>query len=229
MKVKDLMTAEVVTIGPGEAIKDAARLMVDSGVSGVPVVDDDARLVGIITEADFVAGEAGRRADQRAGLLRLLINRQTIGDEQLKVSDVMTPDVVTVGPEDDHTEAARRMDREGVKRLVVTDNERVVGVLSRADVMRAFVRSDEDIVSEIKDRLIRDVLWIDPARVRVESEDGNVMLDGQLENKSDATLLVELVRRVDGVASVNDQLSWEYDNTRGDFTSPPPGVPRPNW
>ncbi len=229
MKVRELMTTEVVSIGPEQALKEAARLMVDSGVSGVPVVDDDARLIGIITEADFVAGEAGRRADQRAGLLRLLLNRQTIGDEELTVADVMTPDVIIVGPDADHTEAARLMDREAVKRLIVTDDQRVVGIVSRADIMRAFTRSDSEIVSEVKDRVMREILWIDPARVRVESADGNVVLDGQLENRSDANLLLELTRRLDGVASVTDHLTWEYDDTRGDFTSPPPGVPRPNW
>lgn len=229
MKVRDLMATEVVSIGPDVAIKEAARLMVESGVSGVPVVDDDGHLVGIITEADFVAGEAGRRSGQRAGLLRFLLNRQSIGDEELRVADVMTPDVITVAPDADHTEAARLMDREAVKRLVVTDDGRVVGIVSRADIMRAFTRSDEDIVAEIKGHVMRDILWVDPDRVRVESTDGNVVLDGRLENRSDATLLLELTRRLDGVASVTDHLQWDYDDTRGDFTSPPPGVPRPNW
>lgn len=230
MKVRDLMTNEVVSIGPDGAIKEAARLMVESGVSGVPVVDDDGRLIGIITEADFVAGEADRRAEQRAGLLRFLLNRQPIGDEELKVADVMTRDVITVGPDADHTEAARLMDREAVKRLIVTDDaERVVGIVSRADIMRAFTRSDEEIVTELKDHVLKDVLWIDPDRVKVTSIDGNVVLDGRLENRSDATLLAEFTRRLDGVASVTDHLQWDYDNTRGDFTSPPPGVPRPNW
>jgi hypothetical protein len=77
--------------------------------------------------------------------------------------------------------------------------------------------------------LLRDILWIDPALVRAESRDGNVVLDGRLENRSDATLLLELTRRLDGVASVTDHLTWEYDNTKGDFTSAPPGAPRPNW
>ena len=229
MKVKQLMTTEVVSVGPGQPVKEAARIMVDSAVSGLPVIDADGKLVGIVTEADFVAGEAGRRAENRAGLLRFLLNRQTVGDEELTVSDLMTRDVITVGPDSDHAEAARLMDREGVKRLLVTDNDRVVGIISRADMLRALTRSDEEITTEIKDHLMRDVLWIDPARVRVESVDGNVMLDGELENRFDVTLLFELVRRVDGVASVNDQLSWQYDNTKGDFTSPPPGVPRPNW
>lgn len=229
MKVKELMTTEVVSVGPEDPIKEAARIMVDSAVSGLPVIDGDGKLVGIVTEADFVAGEAGRRADNRAGLLRFLLNRQTIGDEEKSVSDLMTPNVITVGPDTDHTEAARKMDREGVKRLLVTDGGKVVGIVSRADMLRAFTRSDEDIVEELTQHLIRDVLWLDPASVRVESVDGNVVLDGRLENRSDATLLVELARRVDGVASVNDQLGWEYDNTKGDFTSPPPGVPRPNW
>jgi CBS domain-containing protein len=229
MKVRELMTTEVVSVGPDDPIKEAARLMVESGVSGIPVVDDDGRLVGIITEADFVAGEAGRRAEQRAGLLRFLLNRQVIGDEELTVADVMTRDVITIGPDDDHTEAARRMEREGVKRLVVTQDEQVQGIVSRADIMRAFTRSDEAIVAEIKEHVMRNILWVDPDLVEVTSTDGNVVLDGRLPNRSDANLLVELTRRVDGVASVTDHLQWEYDDSKGDFTSPPPEMPRPNW
>lgn len=179
--------------------------------------------------ADFVAGEAGRRAEQRAGLLRFLLGRQVVGDEELTVGDVMTRDVITIGPDADHTEAARRMEREGVKRLVVTEDERVVGIVSRADIMRAFIRSDEAIVDEVRNHVLRDILWVDPDRVDVTSTDGNVVLDGRLENRSDANLLVEFTRRLDGVASVTDHLQWDYDDSKGDYTSPPPEVPRPNW
>jgi CBS domain-containing protein len=229
MKVRELMSTDVVSVGPGESIKEAARIMVEAGVSGIPVIDGD-RLVGIITEADFVAGEAGRRTDQRASLLRFLFGRPVVGEEELTVADVMTRDVVTIGPDADHTEAARKMEKEGIKRLVVTDPmNRVLGVVSRADIMRAFIRSDEEIVAEIKDYVMKDVLWVDPDRVEVTSDDGNVVLSGKLDNRSDATLLAELTRRVDGVVSVTNHLQWDFDDTKADFSSPPPEVPRPNW
>lgn len=229
MKVRDLMSAEVVTVAPDASLREAARLMIDSGVSGLPVVDEDGAVVGIITEADFVAGEAGRRSRERAGLLRFVLNRQGIPDEEKRVADMMTRDVITIASSCDHTEAARIMDREAVKRLPVIDDGRLVGIVARTDMLRAFNRPDEAIVSEIRDHLIRDVLWMDPAKVSVKSEDGNVVLEGHLDNRSDATLLVEMTRRVDGVASVSDRLTWEYDDSRADLTSPPPARPRPNW
>jgi CBS domain-containing protein len=229
MRIKDLMSSEVVSIGPGATLKEAARTMIEAGVSGLPVVDDDGALVGIITESDFVLGEAGRRSEERAGLLRFFLNRQGIPSEERTVGDVMTRDVITVGPDRDHTEAARLMDREAVKRLPVVDNGRLVGIVSRADMLRAFNRSDEEILTEIRDHVMRDVLWIDPDRVTVGSSDGNVVLEGSLEYRSDAHLLVELSRRVDGVASVSDRLSWESDNRKGGMGAPPPARPRPNW
>lgn len=229
MKIRDLMSSDVVSVGPGASLKEAARTMIEAGVSGLPVVDDDGQLVGIITESDFVLGEAGRRGEERAGLLRFFLNRQGVPSEEQTVGHVMTRDVVTVAPDRDHTEAARLMDREAVKRLPVIDSGRLVGIVSRADMLRAFNRSDEDILTEIRESVMKDVLWIDPDRVTVESNDGNVVLEGTLEYRSDAHLLAELTRRVDGVASVSDRLSWESDNTKGGMGAPPPEKPRPNW
>jgi len=229
MKVRELMTTDVITVGPDFSLKEAARRMLDAGVSGLPVTDEGGTVIGIITEADFVAGEADRRAKQRAGLLRFLVNRQEIPTGERKVGDVMTRDVITVGPDVDHAEAARIMERENVKRLPVVDGERLIGLLARADMLRAFTRADQDIIAEITDYVMTSVLWLDPAKVQVESVEGNVTLGGRLENRSDVALLLELTKRLDGVASVTDNLSWEYDNTRAESTSLPPGFHRPNW
>ena len=95
-------------------------------------------------------------------------------------------------------------------------------VVSRADVMRAFVRPDADIVAEIRDGVLKKVMWVDPRRVSVTCEDGNLILIGNMETRSDAELLVELAKRVDGVASVEDRLTWEIDNAKLEMTGPPP-------
>lgn len=119
------------------------------------------------------------------------------------------------------------MERERVKRLpVVDDDGQLVGLVSRADMLRAFVRPDQDIIQEIQDHVMRKILWIDPNRATIECVDGNVVLRGKLETRSDANLLVELTRRLDGVASVADHLDWEVDNTRVEMVSPPVGYPR---
>jgi len=228
MKLRELMTTDVITIGPEASLKGAARRMIEAGVSGLPVTDESGSLVGVITEADFVKNEAGRRAAKRARLLSWLTRDTEIPDTERNVGDVMTPDVITQGPDVDHAEAARVMKKAGIKRIpVVGEGGELIGLVSRSDILRAFARSDGDIVAEIKEHLMRKVLWIDSRLVDIVCEDGNVVLTGNLETRSDATLLVELTGRLDGVVSVNDRLTWTVDNTKVEMVSPRPVGP--NW
>lgn len=232
MKVRELMTTELITVGRDASLKEAARRMIQGGISGLLVTDDVGSLIGVITEADFVKAESDRRSTKRARLLQWFGRDEDteIPDRERLVGDVMTTDVITLGSEADHAEVARLMRKAGVKRIPIVDDGRLVGIVSRSDIMRAFARSDSDIISEIIEQVMGDVLWIDPRRVDVRSEEGNVKLRGQLETRSDATLLEDLTRRVDGVVSVDSQLTWETDNTRLEMTTPPPsGVRRSNW
>lgn len=229
MRIRDLMTKDFVTIGPDSALKEAARRMLDAGVSGLPVMDDDGILIGIITEADFVATEADRRARKRAGLLRFIHRTEETPSQERLVGDAMTADVVVIGPEADHADAARLMEKNKIKRVPVVENGRLVGLISRTDILRAYTRPDSEIIDELRDHLMREILWVDPRRVAIECVEGNVVLIGQMETKSDATLLIELTRNLDGVVSVKDQLTWEIDNTRLEMVSPPPIYPRGNW
>jgi CBS domain-containing protein len=202
MRIRDLMTTDVITIGAETSLKEAARRMLEAGVSGLPVTDDQGRLVGIVTEADFLATESERANKARtARLLRLFTGEAEPFARERNVADVMTTDLITIGPDADHSEAARVMEKTGVKRLPVVDGSRVRGLISRADILRAFVRADHDILEEISEKVIRQTLWIDPGRVDVRSEDGNVKLSGRLEKRTETQLLVELTKRVDGVAS----------------------------
>ena len=230
MRIRDLMTNDVITIGPEAPLKEAARRMLEARVSGLPVTDAEGNLVGIVTEADFVAGEADRRTRMRAGLLRFLDRHQDIPSQERLVGDVMTSPVVVIGPETDHAEAARVMQKENVKRLPVVDGGKLVGLISRSDTLRAFVRPDQEIIEEINSYVMEKVLWVDPSKVEVICVDGNLTLRGRMETRSDANLLVELTKRLDGVASVTDELSWEYDNTKLDLAGTPYEVnPRSNW
>ena len=228
MKIGDLMTTDVITVGPETPLKEAARRMIEAGISGLPVTTEDARLIGIITEADFVESESYRRTPRRAGLLRWFTHDHVMPANDLTVGDIMTSDVMTLPPEADHTEAARLMHREGVKRIpIVDDYGDLAGVLSRADLLRVFARPDAEILQEVNEHLLRKILWIDPRRVDVSIDEGNIVLQGHLEVRSDAELLVELVSQLDGVVTVKDALTWETDNTRVNMTSPP--APGPNW
>lgn len=224
------MSTDVITIGPDAPLKEAARRMIEAGVSGLPVTDAKGRPIGIITEADFVAGEAGRRPRKRAGLLRFVVKDEELPSRQQVVSDAMTKDVKVLGPDVDHAEAARLMQKAGIKRVPIVDDEgRLIGLVSRADMLRAYIRPDQEIIDEITEHIMKEVLWIEPSRVTIGCIDGNVVLSGQLETKGDAVLLVELTGRLDGVVSVANHLTWEVDNTRLEMTSPPMGFPRHNW
>lgn len=227
MRVSDLMTTDVITVGPDTSLKEAARRMIEAGISGLVVTDETGSLQGVITEADFVKAESNRRSKKRSRLLSWFGTDQEPSNIERKVGDVMTTDVVTIDPDSDHAEAARAMEQARVKRLPVVEGTSLVGIISRSDIMRAFARPDSDIMTELVDDVMRKILWIDPHRVEIQISEGNVILQGQLETRSDATLLADLARRLDGVVSVDDRLSWEVDNTKMEMVSPPPYPPGP--
>jgi CBS domain-containing protein len=229
MRIRDLMTTDVITVGPDTSLKEAARRMLADGLSGLPVTDEG-RLVGIISEADFLATEAERGARKRAGLLRLFVRENGVPSHQRTVGDVMTRDVRTISPEATHVEAARMMEANRVKRLPVLEEGAVVGLISRSDILRTFVRPDQEIVEEIRANVMRKVMWVDPERVAITCDDGNLVLAGNMETKSDVELLVELIKRLDGVASVESRLAWEIDNTKLEMTGAlRPPYPNRNW
>jgi CBS domain-containing protein len=226
MKLHEIMTRDVITIGSDAPLKEAARRMVEAGISGLPVTDDSGNLVGIITEADFVKKEANRRAKKRARLLQWL-DRDGVPDRHQTVGDVMTEEVISLDVDADTTAAARLMQRANIKRVpVLSGDGRLAGLVSRRDLLRVFARSDADIRDEIADHVMLGVLWIDPKLVEVVCDDGNVALTGKVETRSDANLLAELAGRVDGVVSVIDHLTWEVDNTRVEMVPGPPPIGR---
>jgi CBS domain-containing protein len=205
MKIRSVMSTHVVTVTPETTLKDAAARLVRYGVSGFPVVDEGHRLVGVISEADILSREAG--TSPRDGMLAWLI-----GDERphhldaLTVGEAMTSPVVTIGPERTAREAASRMLADGVNRLPVVENGTLVGIVTRADLVRAFARSDTEIRHEIETEVVRQILWLNPAGLDIVVEDGAVTLSGTLENEADVELLREFVRRVPGVVSVHSKL-----------------------
>jgi len=217
MKVRDLMSTDPLTVSPDTPLKEAARMMVRNKVSGLPVIGDGA-LVGIVTEADFLRQEANRDQPYRFSLLDALFGEGPSEPPTVEsVAEVMTEDLITATPEVTIGEAARVMATRGVKRLPVVDGDGVlVGIISRADVVNAFTKPDEIIEDEIREDIIRRLLFLDPADVGVTAEDGVVTLDGELENRTETRLLVELTRRVEGVVRVESQLTFLVDDQKAD-------------
>jgi CBS domain-containing protein len=209
------MTHEVTTIGPDASLKEAAMLMVNAGISGLPVVDDKRRVIGIITEADFVSAEAERSWGRQRKRLLANVFGEAKTHVASQVADVMTPNPTTIDRESSVTEAARRMTDLGIKRLpVVTPDGTLNGIVSRADVMGAFARSDDELKAEITADVVERVMRIDPKTIGIVVEDGLVTLSGPVETRSDARLLEELAVRVEGVVSVTSELTYTHDDTK---------------
>lgn len=199
MQVVDLMTTDVITVSTETGIRDAARLMFRNRVSGLPVTSPDGALIGIITEADF---------------LRLEVERQEgATDLGETVGEVMSPGVVTTGPETEVYDAAKMMTFQDIKRLpVVDDDSRLLGIISRADIVSVFTRPDDVIEDEIREDLIRRVLFIDPDELNVTVTNGVVTFIGEIGTRNEARLLAELASRLDGVLHVESELAWRLDD-----------------
>jgi CBS domain-containing protein len=203
MQVSDVMTRTTVTIGPDEPLHRAASLMIEHRVSGLPVMADG-ELVGVLTEADFLRLRTGR---SRRWLDSVLRSTGQI-DQASLVRDAMSDSPVTIAPDRTVADAARLMLDAEVKRLpVVADDGRLLGIVSRADVLRSYVRSDADIKHEISLALRHFV--VDGVEVSVDQ--GVVELAGTVSLRSGADLAEQLVRRVDGVISVTNDIRWKAD------------------
>jgi CBS domain-containing protein len=200
VQVVDVMTTDVISVTPDPPIKDAARLMFRNRVSGLPVCDESSCLIGIITEADFLRLEVARQeADQPPPV-------ETVGE-------VMNRSVLTIGPEQSIADAARAMVINDVNRLPVVDSRsHILGIISRLDVVAVFTRPDDVIEDEIREDVIRRVLFVDPDSVGVSVANGVVRFEGEIGTRTEARLLEEVVRRLDGVMRVENGLSWRIDD-----------------
>ena len=200
MKVTDVMTSEVITVAPSASLRDAASLLVEHGISGVPVVDAG-RLVGVISESDLIVKERGPREPAR----RRLRPRGDVKLHARTVREAMTTPAVTVSAWSSVSTAASLMLEADVSRLPVLRGDDLVGIVTRADLVRAFVRTDAEIEREIKDEVIVGTFWIDDDDVRVVVHDGEVALTALRPDDCDVQLLERAVRRVPGVVGVSVQ------------------------
>mgnify|MGYP001815595409 FL=1 len=211
MRVVAVMTADVVVAQPEWSLKQAARAMIEAGVSGLPVVGSDGSVIGIITEADFIETEAGRTA----GRQRLFDT--VFGEKRTRVPSTveaaMTKYPILVDRNTTIAEAARLMADRKVKRLPVVDPDgRLEGIVSRADILVAFARDDEAIADDVERGVIRRILMLESRDVSVHVTEGVVELSGQVPNRSDARLLEELVGRIEGVIRCDSDLVWSFDD-----------------
>ncbi|MEV4471893.1 CBS domain-containing protein [Nonomuraea sp. NPDC049504] len=218
MTVADVMTEKVVAVSAATPFKQIAETLISGGISAVPVTDDDRHVLGMVSEADLLRKEEFREQFYREGYRPPLRARLRHPDGRQKAggdiaAELMTRPAVGISPEASVVEAARLMDAHDVKRLAVVDyNGRLVGIVSRRDLVKLFLRGDEEIAADVRDDILGRALWVSTDGVRVKVRQGVVTLSGWIERRSEAAIAVRMTRRVNGVVDVVNQLDWRQDD-----------------
>jgi CBS domain-containing protein len=216
--VKDLMTTPVVTVGPASSFKEIVARLMEHKLSAVPVVDDTGLVLGVVSEADLLLKE--EHPDPDADLPLIWTRRRRAEHDKaaaVVTRDLMTIAVVSITPEATVAEAARRLRAAGVKRLPVVDRQgRLVGIISRSDLLKVFDRPDLAIRREVIDDVIVGEFMMDPDRFFIQVHDGVVVLEGRVERRTLLPLLVRAVHGVEGVVQVENRLAWDIDDRDAD-------------
>lgn len=215
LRVKDVMTAEVVSVTEQADYKEIVEKLSQHGISAVPVLDDHRKVLGIVSEADLIHKVEFVGLEPHLNLLegkrRRTARTKAAGD---RARELMTAPAVSISADASLAAAARMMDDERVKRLPVVDERgRLVGIVSRRDLLRMYLRDDDAIVEEVREQVLRRTMWIEPGTISVTAVRGVVTLSGTVDRRSTAAIIAQLCDGVAGVVDVVDELSYEYDDT----------------
>lgn len=220
MKAADIMTSDVVTIDDAASVIDAARLLLQHRISALPVVDRDGRLVGIVSEGDLMRRAETGTERRRSWWLELLAGSETLAGEYVKshanrVADVMTRKVVTAAPDAELGEIANLLERNGIKRVPIVDGGKVVGIVSRANLVQALAAGKEGIAiagrpddARIRERILARLKaepWR-PFMLNVVVHDGEVDLWGMVDSLEQKRAARVAAEGVPGVTAVKDNL-----------------------
>ena len=204
--VKDVMSTHVIAVRQRAPYKEMATMLHEQRVSAFPVLDDDNKVIGIVSEADLLTKEALDGTLPRALPIptRHRERRQVNG---VTAADLMTKPPVTIGPDAPVAHAARLMYSHRVKRLpVISDRGRLIGIVTRADVLSVFSRPDAEIKQQVIRDLILDAFLCDPDRFTVTVKDGIVTIEGMPETPLIGRDIIDAVRHIEGVVAVRDRL-----------------------
>lgn len=206
--VRDIMTTHVVAVRKNASFKDMATRLREHRVSAFPVVDEDDKVVGVVSEADMLAKEA-LEYPVTGRVTGILHHKEQAKAAGTTAADLMSTPPVTVRPGDFVSHAARLMYSRKVKRLpVVDDDGRLVGIVTRSDVLSVYSRPDADIQHEITQDLLYGMHGCDPARFTVTVKDGIVTFEGTPDNPELGRDILSDARHVEGVIAVRDRFSY---------------------
>ena len=209
--VRDVMSTHVIAASKSAPYKQLAAMLRDQRVSAFPVIDDDEKVVGVVSETDLLTKEALEGSVPRTlqGLAPQRVLSQVNG---VIAADLMSKPAVTIGPDETVTSAARLMYNRRVKRLpVVNDDGKLIGIVTRSDVLSVYSRPDLQIQGQITKDLIRGTFRCDPAKFTVTVKDGIVTIEGTPETTQAGLDIIDAARHMEGVVAVRDRLTYPAD------------------
>lgn len=221
MKARDVMTTHVVTVTPTATVRELAELLATRGISAVPVIGVKGEIVGIVSEGDLVRRGELRTARSRSWWFKLFTSGETLAQEFVKaharrVSDIMTRDVISIGPDEPLSEVARLLEKHSIKRVPVVSNRQLVGIVSRANLVQALASLEgkphlqlSPTDSEIKERIVRKLEnepWAHTSLLNVLVSDGVVDLWGIVHTMVEKDAVRIAAEATQGVRAVNDHL-----------------------
>jgi len=222
MNAADVMAQPVISIPQDASILEAIRLMLQHKISGLPVVDATGRLVGIVTEGDFLRRIETGTQHRRPRWIEFLIGPGRLASEYVqsrarKVEEIMTPEVRTVQQDASLEDVVRLMERRRVKRVPVLRGQDLVGIVTRANVMRALagaIKGAQPVSTDdaaIRDRLLAELekqSWAPTGAIDIAVSDGVVTLSGVITDDRERQALRVAAENIQGVRKVEDQLAW---------------------
>jgi CBS domain-containing protein len=210
--VRDVMSTHVIAARQSAGYKEMAVMLRDQRVSAFPVIDDDNKVIGVVSETDLLTKEAleGTVPSTLEGLTRQRVQSQV---NAVTAADLMTKPAVTIGPDRPVTDAARLMFDRRVKRLpVVSDDGTLIGIVTRSDVLSVYSRPDTEIQRQVIQDLVLGTFMGDPDRFTVTVKDGIVTIEGTPETSQVGHDIIDTIRHMEGVVTVRDRLSYPTDS-----------------
>jgi len=219
MQARDLMVSPVVTVQPSASVKEVAKLLLEQGISAVPVIDDQGKLVGVVSEGDLLHRPEIGSERRRSWWLLGLTDEETLAAEYVKahahkVADVMTRKVITAAPDASLHELATLMEANAIKRVPIVEDGRLVGIVSRANLVRALASAQPALEIELSDANIQGQLlahlqnqaWARPWLLNIMVKNGVVDLWGVVRSDAERRAVRIAAESMDSVRAVNDNL-----------------------
>ncbi|WP_340384406.1 CBS domain-containing protein [Streptomyces sp. SS7] len=220
-RVGSVMTTDVVRAEYGTPFKEVARLLAAHRISGLPVVDEDGKVIGVLSETDLMMHQATTpdpyepKPRRRLAELTPGAKRRAAKGKARTAGRLMTQPPVTVHADDTIVQAARIMAQKHVERLPVLDEEdRLAGIVTRRDLLQVFLRPDAEIRTAVIEEVLLRALSLPPRSVEVSVTEGVVTLTGHMERKSETEIALSMTRRIDGVVDVVGRLTYRLDDAR---------------